>query len=105
MFAFSSMETTLGGRLRASVSVVLARKNGTTIGSGIYKAIYDITANSNAVWHNTLGHLEKAKGWAIHQAMSDFRKNRDLLMINWRTPNMDSTITATLTNEELLATI
>jgi hypothetical protein len=81
LVAFSSMDTSPGGALRASVAIVLARKyDASHLGSVVYKAIYDVTAKNAHVWHNQLGHLQKAQGWAIYKALSDFKKNADHLL-------------------------
>lgn len=96
------METILGGSLRATVAIVLARKASATdieVASCIQtkhfylfnnlfmiiicidKAMYYITANNDARWHNALGHLERCKGWAIHKAILDFQANSDKLLV------------------------
>jgi len=93
VMAFTSIETHLGGSFRATVAIVLARKNkeankGTAIGSVVYKATYDITVKDNAYPHHPalgLEHaerwLEKAKGWATYKALTDFQTNADKLLM------------------------
>lgn len=83
LVAFSSMEITAGGKLRASVAIVLARKIETDpsyVGSVVYKAIYDIKAQNDHYWNNSRGHLQRIKGWAIYKALTDFNDNSSYLL-------------------------
>jgi len=87
VIAVSSMSTTAGGSLRASVAIVLARRKGQDVANVIYKATYDIKAKDTHIWHNGVDHLEKSKNWleksknwALHKALIDFSRNSDMLL-------------------------
>jgi len=103
IITFSSMETHGGGRLRATVAIVLVRKaNPNTLASVVYKAIYDITAKDDCYWRNSKNHLEKSKGWAQHKALEDFRKNHEKLLIHLRDPGIDSVISTHSSVDQVL---
>lgn len=104
--AFSSMETHAGGSLRASVAVLLVRKLNSPAGDQlhcfVYKSIYDITAKSNAHWHNGRNHLDKAKGWAIYKAMHDFQTQCDQLLEHLTNDSQNVEIRKTAAPTELI---
>jgi len=69
----------------------------------VYKAVYDLKALETHVWHNTLNHLEKSKNWAIYNALADFKKNGDGLLMYLSDPNRDSSILEYKNQHDLLA--
>ncbi len=103
LIAFTSMETSAGGRLRATVAVVLSRKlpQQADVSCVVYKAIYDVSAIDNAVWHNSLGHLGKSKGWAIYKALTDFKANATELVAHMKDTRLAEIRTHT-TQQQLL---
>jgi len=105
--SFSSMETHCGGILRATVAVVLAKKgpatkSGTpTYGCVVYKAVYDLIANTNAHWWDDKQCLTKSKGWATYKAMKDFQANCDRLLAHLKDSGVATIATYSTTNELL----
>jgi len=103
MTTFASMETSLGGRFRTTVVIIVARKLGEDeVSLAVYKAVYDIIANSNAYWHDRTEHLQRSSGWAIHLALEDFRVNCDALLMYLSDPNQNATIMKTMTRQQIM---
>jgi len=106
MFPVTSMEVNIpGGILRSTVAIVVAKKGASGgVGTVVYRAKYDIKAKNNAVWHNRLDHIEKAKGWAIYKAFEDFKRNCDTLLLHINnTAQENPVITYRMSDGELLA--